>query len=183
MFVTITTSGITTSWSWREFPFDWKMQFIALQGREPILKHSFPISSVWFGDYYLHRNSSPISAGSDIKFKRVHIRHLFTMHLHLYCKPGLCLTLYTQCSKFSQHWKQLLVYPFQCETEANTELLTQDRIGIREGAAWFAWAGSLHAPSRPVSQGSQLSPDLHFWRCMDFNLVSLIGIKYFWLWK
>lgn len=64
---------ITTSWSWSEFPFDWKMQFLALQGRgESFLKHSFPISSVWFGGYYLRLNSSPVSAGSDIKFKRVH---------------------------------------------------------------------------------------------------------------
>lgn len=66
---------------------------------------------------------------------------------------------------------------------ARTELWTQDHTGIRAGAAWLGSSGSPHSLPLPCVTGSQLLPDLHFWCCMDFNSVFLIGIEYFWLWK
>lgn len=190
MIVIITTSGINTSWSWSEFLFGWKgHSLLHCRTKEGLSRNIlFQFCQCGLEIIICIWTISPISAGSDTKFKEL-VHSSFTRHTLIKPLPHSrnCAWPFTHSIPSSHniekncycgHFTGVKLRPVE------TELSTQEHTGIRAGAAQRGCSGNLHTlPPGPVSQGSQLLPDPHFGCCMGFNLVSLIGIKYFWLWK
>lgn len=184
---------MTTYWSWSEFPFDWKKCIVyCIAGPRGIFLGTFYHLLSWFHQCVLDTiiciwTIYPVLAASDSKFRQ--LVHAWFIHqtlikplLHARTLLGTLHTVFqvlttlkgTVIIPISQVWNwgylRLSYFP----------KITQ---GSEQELHGLPGLGAYTLPPCPMSQGSQLSPDLHFWHCMGFNLVSLIGIKYFWLWK
>lgn len=189
MLVITTTSGITTSWSWSEFLFDWKRHSLLHCGAKEDLSWNILF---WFRRCGLEIiiciwTISPISAGSNTKYEE--LVHLSFTHKTL-MKPRLhsrAVLGPLHPSVPSSHDIERICY---CTHSTGVKLrrarlsyFPKTTEGSEQELHGLAALGSCTLPPCPASLDSQLLADLHFWRGLGFNLVSLIGIKYFWLWK